>query len=32
MALFDGDPGHPILADPWRWSLLEFTYRRDPAD
>jgi hypothetical protein len=29
---FDGDPDHPILPEPWRWELLEFTYRRDPAD
>jgi hypothetical protein len=29
---FDGDPDHPILPDPWRWELLEFTFRRDVAD
>jgi hypothetical protein len=29
---FDGDLDHPILPDPWRWELLEFTYHRDPAD
>jgi hypothetical protein len=29
---FDGDPDHPILPEPWRWDLLEFTYRRDPDD
>jgi hypothetical protein len=29
---FDGDPDHPILADPFRWDLLEFVYRRDPND
>ena len=32
MGVFDGDPAHPILPDPWRWELLEFTYRRDPDD
>jgi hypothetical protein len=29
---FDGDPDHPILPDPWRWELREFTYRCQPAD
>jgi hypothetical protein len=29
---FDGDPDHPILHEPWRWELLEFTYRRSLAD
>jgi hypothetical protein len=29
---FDGDPDHSILDEPFRWELLEFTYRRDPAD
>jgi hypothetical protein len=24
----DGDPDHPILPDPYRWELVEFTYRR----
>jgi hypothetical protein len=32
MGGFDRDPDHPILPDPWRWELLEFTYRRDPDD
>ena len=32
MAGPDGDPDHPILPEPWRWELVEFTYRRDPAD
>jgi hypothetical protein len=30
MSGFDGDPDHPILADPYTWELVEFTYRRDP--
>ena len=30
MAGFDGDPDHPILPDPWRWELREFTYYCDP--
>jgi hypothetical protein len=29
---FDGDPDHPILPEPWRWELLEFTYRCNPTD
>jgi hypothetical protein len=29
---FDGDPDHPVLADPFRWDLLEFAYRRDLTD
>jgi len=29
---FDGDPDHPILPDPWRWELREFTFRRDQDD
>ncbi len=32
MAGPDGDPDHPILPDPFRWVLVEFTYRHDPAD
>jgi hypothetical protein len=32
VAGFDGDPDHPILPDPFRWELLEFTYRRNPHD
>ena len=32
MGSFDGDPSHPILLEPWRWELLEFTYRRNPDD
>ncbi len=32
MKNFDGDPCHPILADPYSWEILEFTYRRDSAD
>ncbi|MEX0867862.1 MAG: hypothetical protein WD030_10925 [Pirellulales bacterium] len=32
MAGPDGDPDHPILPTPFRWELIEFTYRRDPAD
>lgn len=32
MAGPDGDPDHPILPDPFRWELVEFTYRRDPVD
>jgi hypothetical protein len=29
---FDGDADHPILREPWRWELLELTYRRNLAD
>jgi hypothetical protein len=29
---FDGDPYHPILPEPWRWELMEFTFQRDLAD
>jgi hypothetical protein len=32
LAGFDDDPDHPILTDPFRWELLEFTYRRDLDD
>jgi hypothetical protein len=32
VAGFDGDPDHSILPDPYMWELVEFTYRRDPAD
>jgi hypothetical protein len=32
VAGFDGAPDHPILPDPWRWDLLEFTYCCDRAD
>jgi hypothetical protein len=32
MAAFDGDPDHAILDRPYSWELLEFTYRRAPAD
>ena len=32
VATFDGDPEHPILSDPWRWELREFTYRRHGDD
>ena len=32
MSGFDGDPDHPILPDPFRWELVEFTYRRDSHD
>lgn len=32
MATFDGDPDHPVLDNPFSWELLEFTFRRDPAD
>jgi hypothetical protein len=28
----EGDPEHPILPEPWRWELLEFSYLRNPAD
>jgi hypothetical protein len=28
----DGDPYHPILPDPYSWTLVEFAYRLDPAD
>ena len=28
----DTDPDHPILPEPFRWRLVEFTYRRDPDD
>jgi hypothetical protein len=24
-----GDPDHPIIDTPFRWTLVEFTYRRD---
>ena len=26
------DPDHPVLDAPFRWTLVEFTYRRDMAD
>ena len=32
MSDFEGDPVHPILHEPWRWELLEFTYRRNRTD
>ena len=32
MGSFDGDPDHSILPEPWRWELLEFTYRRNRPD
>ena len=32
MSGYDGDPDHPILPDPFRWGLMEFTYRCDPDD
>ncbi|HZY89067.1 MAG TPA: hypothetical protein VFE78_29865 [Gemmataceae bacterium] len=32
MSGFDGDADHPILREPWRWELLELTYRRNLAD
>jgi hypothetical protein len=28
----EDDPYHPILPDPYSWELVEFTYRRDPAN
>jgi hypothetical protein len=32
MGSLEGDRDHPILPDAFRWELLEFTYRCDPAD
>jgi hypothetical protein len=29
---FDGDPFHPLLPDPYSWTLVEFTYRSHPTD
>lgn len=26
------DPDHSILPEPFRWELIEFTYRHEPAD
>ena len=31
-AQLDNDPVHPILADPWTWQLVEFTYHYEIAD
>src|SRR5262245_16315904 len=28
----NGDPHHSILSEPWRWELVEFSYRCEPAD
>ena len=30
--IVEGDPDHPILSQPWKWELQEFTYRCDPED
>lgn len=27
----EGDPDHPIIDAPFRWELVEFTYRRAAA-
>jgi hypothetical protein len=32
MTGMDDDPDHPILPDPFRWELLEFTYRHHSTD
>jgi hypothetical protein len=29
---FDGDPDHPILPEPWRWELVEFTFKSESND
>ena len=32
MANFNGDPEHPILPEPFRWELVEFSFRRSESD